>query len=377
MTALPRRFARFVAEVAKAQHRDQLIVRTAALAYTTLLSLVPLLTVALVTVSRINPERAEEVVRSIANILPFSTARVKATLAMFAERTAALGGLSVAISALVSLHAFYQIEEVINTIWGVPHRRQWQWRLASFVMVLVWGPLLLTALFSILFWIYKQPWAAKVTILTQPLPALFAFAALTALYRWVPHTRVPWRAALTGAIVATIALAGIHIGFQAYLTVAYRLNVIYGSLTLVLFFLISLFFFWLAVLLGAEASWVMGHVRVPRPQARADVVLNLLVETLVEGNLSPGRAATLLGEDCAGLLGRMEKPPEILVRTREGWRLARNPDAITVIEVRQRVGAAAGSDPWPDEATLAVVAKAMERSGSGSAPPVPSEQPRH
>ena len=375
---MPRRFARFVAEVAKAQHRDQLIVRTAALAYTTLLSLVPLLTVALVTVSRINPERAEEVVRSIANILPFSTARVKATLAMFAERTAALGGLAVVISALVSLHAFYQIEEVINTIWGVPHRRQWQWRLASFVMVLVWGPLLLTALFSILYWIYKQPWAAKVSILTQPLPALFAFAALTALYRWVPHTRVPWQAALTGAVVATIALAGIHLGFQAYLTVAYRLNVIYGSLSLVLFFLISLFFFWLAVLLGAEASWVAGHVRVPRPQARADVVLNLLVETLEEGSLGPARAKELLGDDCLGVLARLERAPEILVRGREGWRLARNPDAVTVIEVRERVGAAAGSDPWPDEASLAVVAKAMERPSSGSLPAAPPhEEPRH
>jgi len=138
MAAL-RSLAHFVAELVRAQHRDQLLVRAGALAYTTLLSLVPLLTVGLVTVGRLQPERAAVMVQAIATVLPFSPERVQATLATFAQRTAALGWIAVAISVLLTFNAFYQIEEVINDIWGVPKRRLWRWRLASFAMVLLWG----------------------------------------------------------------------------------------------------------------------------------------------------------------------------------------------------------------------------------------------
>jgi uncharacterized BrkB/YihY/UPF0761 family membrane protein len=112
--------ARFLGELIRAQHRDQLLLRAGALAYTTLLSLVPLLTVVLVTVSRVQPERFAVVVQAFAAVLPFSPARVQATLTSFAERTAALGWIAVAISVALTFNAFYQIEEVINDIWGVP-----------------------------------------------------------------------------------------------------------------------------------------------------------------------------------------------------------------------------------------------------------------
>ena len=131
-----------MAELARAQHRDQLMLRAGALAYTTLFSFVPLLTVALVMVARVQPENAEIVVRAIATVIPFSTDGVQKTLTLFAQRTAALGLVAVIFSVLVTFNAFYQIEEVINAIWGIPHRRKWQLRLFSFAMVLLSGPLL-------------------------------------------------------------------------------------------------------------------------------------------------------------------------------------------------------------------------------------------
>jgi membrane protein len=362
-----RRLLRFAAKLLQAQHRDQLLLRAAALAYTSLLSLVPLLTVALVTVSRVQPERAELVVRAIATVLPFSPARVQATLASLAERTASLGWLAILVSVLVTFQAFYQIEEVINAVWGVPQRRRWRWRLASFAAVLLSGPLLITALFSWLYWLSAKPWYVNIVSFTRPLPALFSLVALTLLYRWVPHTRVPWRAALAGAGVATAALLAVHLGFQTYLDLTSGLNVIYGSLAIVLFFLISLLVFWFAILLGAEASWVVGHVPAPLPAEDVANAVALLLEARTAGTVTARRARELLGRNAAEALELLAQPPEFLVRTRRGWQLARSGDEVLVAEVRCRLGVAA--PPLDDTASLqSLVALAKQRNDSGPLP---------
>ncbi len=329
--------ARFVAEVARAQARDNVSLHAGALAYAILVSLVPLLTVALVTVARFQPERAELVVRAMATMLPFSPARVQATLTLFAERTISLGWPAIVVSALVALFTLYQIDEVINTIWGIPHRRPWRWRVASFFLVLFWGPILLTMLFSGLFWLSGQAWYRAVAPAARPLPAVFAFLALAGLYKWVPHVRVPWRAATAGAATATCLLVALHLGFQAYVDIASGLNVIYGSLSLLLFFLVSLYLFWLAILLGAEVSWVVGHPRLASPPT-FEALLALLRALGGPRPLPASTARALLGERTEWVLAALEATPALVRRGNGGWRLARSADQVTVALACARLG---------------------------------------
>ena len=348
------------------------MLRAGALAYTTLFSFVPLLTVALVMVARVQPERAELVVRAIATVFPFSTERVQATLTMFAQRTAALGFLALVISVLVTFNAFYQIEEMINAIWGIPHRRKWQLRLFSFAMVLLSGPLLLTAMFTALYWLSSQPWYPSIALLARPLPVLLAMISLTALYRFVPHTRVSWGAALTGAAVAAVALTAVHVGFQTYILLAWDINVIYGSLAIVLLFLLSLFLFWVAILLGAEASWVAGHAApAPRPE-KVRALLDVLLRIHRHGGLRVTTVARLLEDDADELLGKLAQEPPLILRSRSRWRLARSADAITVSEVCNRLGWSSPTDlaEANDTMTLAALAKQTRDSGRHEPPAV-------
>jgi YihY family inner membrane protein len=350
-----------MAELVRAQHRDQLMLRAGALAYTTLFSFVPLLTVALVMVARVQPENAELVVRAIATVIPFSTDGVQKTLTLFAQRTAALGLVAVVFSILVTFNTFYQIEEVINAIWGIPHRRKWQLRLFSFAMVLLSGPLLITMLFSGLYWMSSRPWYTSISMVARPLPALLAMIALAFLYKWVPHTRVPWKAAVAGAAVGAVALTVVHVGFQTYLLFATDLNVVYGSLSVVLIFLVALFVFWLAILLGAEASWVAGHaVPAKRPEKLA-AVLDVLVRIHRHGAVRVTTVARLLDDDADELLGKLAEEPSVVMRTRSRWRLARNADAISLGEVRGRLGWAAPGDAGSDD-TLTIAALAKQES---------------
>ncbi len=349
---------RFLAELVRAQHRDQLILRAAALAYTTLLSLVPLLTVALTLVARVQPERAEAIVEAIAAVFPFSSTQVTATLTAFAERTISLGWAAIVISAVITINAFFQIEAVMNAIWGVAAQRKLRWRLASFLAVLIWGPLLLVALFSLLYWLQSHPTLRALAPFTRPLPALFAFTVLAALYRWVPHARVPWRAVAVGATVAAAALTVIHLGFQLYLDVATGLNVVYGSLAIVLFFLVSLFLFWLAVLLGAEASWVVGRQQRPAHPVPGDAAVALLAAMAADGPVDAARVASLLGSNADEVLARLAADPPLITPTPQGWRLALPADELTVAQVHTRLGVAAPADDLSGEhRSLATTAK--------------------
>jgi membrane protein len=368
-----RSFGSFLVELARAQHRDQLMLRAGALAYTTLFSFVPLLTVALVMVARVQPEHAELVVRAIATVIPFSTEKVQGTLTLFAQRTAALGLVAVVFSVLVTFNTFYQIEEVINAIWGIPHRRKWQLRLFSFAMVLLWGPLLITMLFSGLYWISSRHWYTSISLVARPLPVLLAMIALTALFKWVPYARVPWRAALAGAAVAAVALMLVHLGFQTYLLFATELDVVYGSLAVVLLFLLALFLFWLAILLGAEASWVTGHAMPSRRPEKVAAMLDVLLRIHRHGALRVATVARLLDDDADELLGKLALEPAVLLRSRSRWRLARNADAITVGEVRARLGwTTPGEVGNGDDVTIATLAKQSggqrqtDQSGDGN-----------
>jgi len=350
--------ASFLAELARAQHRDQLILHAAALAYTTLLSLVPLLTVALTLVARVQPQRAEAIVEAIAAVFPFSSAQVTATLTAFAERTISLGWASIAISVVITINAFFQVEAVMNAIWGVAAQRKLRWRLASFLAVLIWGPLLLVALFSLLYWLQSHPTLRALAPLTRPLPTLFAFTVLAALYRWVPHARVPWRAVAAGAAVAAAALTLIHLGFQLYLDLATGLNVVYGSLAIVLFFLVSLFLFWFAVLLGAEASWVVGRQERPARPLPGDAAVALLAAMAEEGTVDAARVASFLGSDANEVLARLVADPPLIAPAAQGWRLALPAEELTVADVRTRLGLSKGSgDSSGEHRSLAATVK--------------------
>jgi membrane protein len=339
-----RRAGRFVATLIRAQHQDQLALWAAALAYTTLLSLVPVFTLLLVMAARLEPERAEALLHTLAALLPFSPAAIQQSLAEFAQRTAALGWVAVVVSTGAAVNLIYQVEQVMNQVWRVPNRRKWRWRIVSFLTIVVSGPLLLTALMSWLYWLSSRPWYPMIAPLGRPLPALIAAAVLTVMFRVGPHTRVPWRAAAAGAAVATCALVVLYYSFQFYVDFASGLNVVYGSLTVGLFFLISLVLFWLAILLGVEASWVVGHPPYPATRRQAERVLALLAEAARFGRVEEARVVRVLGKGGNVHFEQLLADPALLERTRDGYRLARDANSISLAEVLRRV---APSHPTP------------------------------
>ncbi len=240
--------------------QDQGLDRAAALAYVTLLSLVPLLA-ALAALSRsFFSEHTERIVEVITVILPYSTQAVEQTLGEFVRRATTLGGVGLLIFVAIAFRLFQLIETTLNAVWGTPSRRPITIRIFSFTTILFWGPVVMGLGSTFIFWLEHQPWAPSTGLLVTVGRMVISFVALTMVYWLAPHTGVHLGAAAVGGLTATAGLQLIRTGFVAYIRLFPNINFIFGSLALVVLFLISLFAFWVLVILGAEASYVAQNL---------------------------------------------------------------------------------------------------------------------
>lgn len=251
--------------------RDRGVDRSAALAYITLLALVPLLAVVASLSRSFFSSHTEDIVRIFSIVLPYSPDAVAKTLTEFIRRARTLGGIGFLIFVVLGFRLFLLVEEMLNDVWRSPSRRSVTMRIFSFTMVLFWGPVVMGLGTTFLFWLGRQPWAPDAALVLGLTRLAIPFVGFTMVYLLAPHTPVRVGAAVTGGLTATVALQVLRSAFVAYIRAFPNINLIYGSLALVVFFLISLFAFWVLVIVGAEASYVsqnLGALLRERAQTR-------------------------------------------------------------------------------------------------------------
>lgn len=247
--ALFRRLARRSSE-----HR--LALHAAALAYSTLLSVVPLFTVVFVVTAQVDPARAEQVLTRLSELFPFSPQQVQATLATLTKRAAGLGAAGVVFSVAAALNAFWQVDSVLVAMAGGSRRRLF--RLTSFLTLLLVGPLVFAGFLALptLFSTHAHP--TLHAVVRGLVRHLGGPVALILVYRLIPPRRPTWLAAALGAGFSSLFLVLISRGVTLYWRLLPQLDLIYGPLSLLLLFLVSLMLSWLVFLLGAELALVVG-----------------------------------------------------------------------------------------------------------------------
>jgi membrane protein len=192
----------------------------------------------------------------------------------------------VGISALIGLWwsasgVFGTLADHINRAWPEASLRGFvQSRLVALSMVGGVGALLilslvLTAALGLLA-SFSVPLGGDVSIygtsvwkiLSNLIPWLVRVCAFFALYRWVPHARVRWPAALWGAVVAALGWEAITAAFTWYLKSGLaQYELVYGSLgTLVALIFWIYLSSWIA-LFGAHLSAAVDHAS-SRPEAK-------------------------------------------------------------------------------------------------------------
>lgn len=260
--SLLRKLARFFIITFRQAHEDGVWLTASALAFVTILSLIPLLTAFSFVGARVFSQYPQRSLEVFVQVLPYSDKTVIDKINEFLDQAETIHGVGVLAFFATTLFLFATVEETFNKIWNVSRRRPFRVRLLSFVLLLFWGPLLVGATFTSLILLRQSP-ALRLLFEQSFLLSIAPFAAtvvgLTTLYWLVPYTVVQMRNALAGGLLAGILLEIIRQGFGSYIQVFRNVNVVYGSFAFAMLFMISIELTWMIILLGSEVAYTAQH----------------------------------------------------------------------------------------------------------------------
>src|SRR3954468_7730835 len=262
-------FFLFIREVTREFYDIEGTSRAASLAYTTLLSLIPLLVAFTQALQRyfrnLFPNFQAQIDNILNNIIPYQSPVISYHISRFAENAQAASTFGVIIFIIIAFRLFLVVEDTVNRIWKVRSARGYRQKIIAFTMLFFWGPVLMGISFTTSNTLEKNRYLRvlfKQDIIFRIAPIVVLFIAFTMLFWLVPSTRVRFSSAAVGAIVTTSLFTLVRFGFRIYADhlVQGRFNLIYGALGLAIIFLIAIQILWVVILLGVEISYVYQNL---------------------------------------------------------------------------------------------------------------------
>jgi membrane protein len=294
------RFAHFWVLVVKSFTRNKCPLRATAMAYTTLLALVPLLALVVSITTAVLQGKGEEATRQLIERLVDTAAPQLKLMAKSPEepvdaRTNAInqinefvsnvqtktlgvtGGLGLIVVAIMLLAS---IEDTFNEVWGVTRGRNWFRRIVQYWATLSLGPIalaVLTVLLGSSFSRSAQDFLHELPIIGRVffkcLPFVFVSLTFGVLYKMIPNTPVHWSAALVGGAMGGSLWLLLNIFNGLSMSRVVSMSAIYGTaLAVVPIFLIGIYFSWLILLFGAQVAYAFQNRQVYLQERKAEGV---------------------------------------------------------------------------------------------------------
>ena len=246
-------------------YQDNCFNRAAGLAYTTLLSLVPLLSVgfSILFAFPVYHDLAQKIQDLIFTYIVADSAQVVQQYFLnFIAQTPKLSIFGMAGLLITAVWLVFSMEQTFNNIWRVNRNRHSITAFLLYWAIISLIPIVIASLFSIssslaglekFIGIPFQPIEALVTII---LPYIATFMAFALLYLSLPNCKVPIGNAVIAAIIATILFELARHAFALYIDNIAGYTLIYGALAAIPIFLVWLYISWVIILLGV----VINHV---------------------------------------------------------------------------------------------------------------------
>jgi len=289
-----RRLLQVAVIVSQGVARNHTLLRASALTYFTMLSLIPLLALAigLVEVFGAGDDLVLLVARQIGAVSPEVGDRILELVRRVDFRS--LGAVGAATLFVTTVLALSNVEKALNFIWGVARQRPLVRRFPDYLAVLVVAPLLLTVALSLAASLRSE--AIVERVLAHPLlarlyelglrqaPTVLFWGAFSFLYWFLPNTTVRPVPALAGGALAAVLFTALQTGYVAFQVGVARSNALFGSFAALPVLLVWIFFSWAIVLLGAELAFALQNLGTfrqaregeePRPAEREAIGLAL------------------------------------------------------------------------------------------------------
>ena len=358
-TPLPH-LARFALHVGRRFADDHCFSLAASLAYTTLLSLVPLVTIALTVIAAFPAFR--EFTDGLddffaANMLPPDAAKaITAHIEEFTHSASRLTAVGVVFLAVTAIMLMLTIERACDAIWRVERPRPLVFRILMYWGVLTLGPLLIGVSLTVTSYLVgmslglvrETPGATGAVL--RLVPILLTAAAFTLMYYVVPNRPVALKHAIVGGVAGAVMFEAMKRGFAFYLGRFPSYTLVYGAFATLPIFLVWIYFSWVVVLLGAVITAALPDLRVVREarEARAGPSLRHALEILRVLIRAQRESRTLrTGEILAEARTPREPGERVLEEMAadgwtarlvgDRWTLACDPDLVTIAEVYKRL----------------------------------------
>jgi membrane protein len=248
---------------------NRCILWAAALTYTTVFAMIPLLGVTFSLFHAFGGLKGlEEKIRPLILqvIVPGAQEKLITTLDTLIERlnAGAIGAVGTVLVFLAAIFLLGQLEMILNEIWGLRKHRPFFYRLALYWTAITFGPPLMALSIAIpatlrshraVSWLENY---FNLDVFTY-LPYLFIWCAFTGIYLFMPNTKVKPVAAAVGGIVGGTIWQIAGLGFTLYTSTILVYSKIYGSLGAIPLFFLWLFISWSVFLFGAELSFTLQN----------------------------------------------------------------------------------------------------------------------
>ena len=291
--------------------------KAASLTYTTMLSIVPILTVLLMILSSVPAlasVRAQiyEVIYS--NLLPQSSLQVSQYINSFAEKSSNLTAIGAMILFVTAIMTLTTIERAFNQIWRVEDRSGGMKSMLRYWAIVTLGPLVLGTAFIVsstvqsLSFLNQQigGYGIDWTFWIQVVSIGVTIAGFIAMYWFIPKAKVPVKNAAIAGIFVAIMFELMKSLFGTVMTNFTSYEAIYGAFAAIPIFLLWIYLSWNLILLGVEISYTLTIFATKEVYPRHPLLSLLDMLNLVHSNHLQGTAVS--EQELRNVLGRKELP---------------------------------------------------------------------
>jgi membrane protein len=248
---------------------DDCALRSSALTFFTLMSIVPIAAVAFAIAKgfgfqKLLEQRLMEGLADhqevVAYVIEFSRRLLDST------EGGLLAGAGIIVLLWSVIKVLENIEHAFNNIWGVTRHRSLSRKVSDYLAIMLVAPILIiisgsstvmviTQMHSITSSLGLGIFTFFITILIKLIPYCLTWILLAFMYAFIPNTKVDTSSCLMAGLVAGIIFVVVErIYIYSQVGVAHY-NAVYGSFAALPLFLVWLQLSWFIVLLGAELSY--------------------------------------------------------------------------------------------------------------------------
>ncbi len=252
----------------------QLNLRAMSLVYTTLLSIVPLLAVSFSVLKGFGVHnKIEPLLYNLLLPLGENGAELTARIISFVEnvKVGVLGSVGLALLIYTVIALMQKIESAFNFVWQVEHLRPLSQRFSNYLSVTLIGPVLIFSAIGFTATVLNMEFS-RALVAIEPLgtlmllgsklvPYFLVCMAFTLIYIFIPNTRVQFRAALVGGVIAGVLWKITGWGFAEFIASSSRYAAIYSSFAIMILLLIWMYLSWLILLVGSQIAYFVQFPR--------------------------------------------------------------------------------------------------------------------